>query len=525
MEILDINYLNTTTLISVSSGTDTVSYLFDRNYKKQYESDVVQEVTIGVTFLLSKNISRIALQNHNFKKFTVYYNSNSANTFSLNNSPTSVSDWNSNSYTSNFLKFNTIAVDSIWIKASDVMGSDITINCAYPYLESLNSTTVVFIDDLNDTLRIYERDGVTWNLINDNYVLTSTIYQSITKLNNNTIALACGGSRFLQTFIWNSTDWTQSSNKYTITNGYPVIDALNSITIAYINTDRMLRTYTLTGTNWTQTGNAYSMASGFVGSSITKMNSITVAIADEGYNRLGVYSWNGTNWTQTGNFYTIPTMYQPRIEAKDSTTIIFLHGLSGGMLSLYTWDGTNFTIAGSSYSITSSTYRDPAITLLNSNLIATIDDIGQTLRLFYYSSPSWQNYSIAPKLLGELWINDVKFQFENNPTAKGYKPKLNVKESTHELSDGGIVKYVFGKSFESRIDLEYQSREMYDNFFDLYNNKESFVFVPFPTGTAWKGKDIYEVNWIGNFNFLELFNNEWASEKYNGQFVLREIPK
>jgi hypothetical protein len=125
MEILSTNYLDTTTLINVSSGTDTSSYLFDRNLVTYYQSSGrntnTSGVTIGVTFAASKNISRIALQGSNLKDFTIYYNSNTANTFNLTNCATTVSDWSQNSSTAIFLKFNTIAVTSVFILCTGTM--------------------------------------------------------------------------------------------------------------------------------------------------------------------------------------------------------------------------------------------------------------------------------------------------------------------------------------------------------------------------------------------------------------------
>lgn len=260
MEILTTNYLNTTTLVSVASGTDTVDRLFNRiaedNY---YESSGYATntagVTIGISFVVAKSISRIALQGINLKDFSVYYNSNSANTFSITSAETSVSDWSNNSDTSVYLKFDTISVDSVFV------------------------------------------------------VCTAT------------------------------------------------------------------------------------MAGG-----------------DE-------------------------------------------------------------------------------------------------------------------KRISQLWINDKKISFENNPDVGGYKPRLDSKEVVHEMSDGGSTKYVFGEAFESSIKLNYQSQDMYDHLYDLYKAKKTFVFVPFPTGTSWEYDHMYEVNWIGDFNFMQLAGNDWQDLGYTGQFKMEETPK
>ena len=259
MEILTTNYLNTTTLVNVASGTDTVSRLFNREtYNNYYESSGFNTntsgVTIGVTFVSAQNISRIALQGINFKDFTIYYNSNSANTFTLVSAETTTSDWSGNSATGLYLKFSTISVDSVFIE--------------------------------------------------------------------------CTG---------------------------------------------------------------------------------TMAGGDE-------------------------------------------------------------------------------------------------------------------KHVSQLWIGDTKVVFENNPDYKGYKPAIEIKEVSHEMSDGGTIKYAFGEAFDTKIKLEYQSETMYDNLYSVFRDRQAFVFVPFPTGTSWDGDHIYEVNWIGDFGFPQPSGNDWQSLGYSGQFRLKETP-
>ncbi|MCP4648904.1 MAG: hypothetical protein GY853_02320 [PVC group bacterium] len=123
-EILDKSYLNTTTLIAVSSGTDTMSYLFDRT-SKQYQSSGhntnTSAVTIGIEFLSAKNIDRIILQDHNLKNFNIYYNSNSANLFSITSAETGTASWTGNSDTALYLKFATVAATSVFIVATGTM--------------------------------------------------------------------------------------------------------------------------------------------------------------------------------------------------------------------------------------------------------------------------------------------------------------------------------------------------------------------------------------------------------------------
>ena len=128
MEFLYQNIINTTTLISVASGTDTVSYLFDRKSSQQYQSsgynDDTKGVTLTMTYPSNYVIDRIVLENINLKSFKVYYNSNTANTFTLLNAATTVSDWSSNSTTSLYLKFSPITVTVVTIAGTTTMAAN-----------------------------------------------------------------------------------------------------------------------------------------------------------------------------------------------------------------------------------------------------------------------------------------------------------------------------------------------------------------------------------------------------------------
>jgi hypothetical protein len=123
MEILYKNYYNTTTSVYVSTNTDYAQYLFDREKSQQYQSSGdnsdATTTTIRVDFSAAKNVDRIALQNINLKSFKMYYNSNSANLFSLSSALTGTSEWTQNSATSLYLILAaTVSVTSVWIEAT-----------------------------------------------------------------------------------------------------------------------------------------------------------------------------------------------------------------------------------------------------------------------------------------------------------------------------------------------------------------------------------------------------------------------
>ena len=129
----------------------------------------------------------------------------------------------------------------------------------------------------------------------------------------------------------------------------------------------------------------------------------------------------------------------------------------------------------------------------------------------------------SEKRIGQLWINNQYFSLERNPTAKNYKVSIDTKEFAHKMSDGGYALYRIAEKFTADIKLDYVSQTEHDSFYNLYTAWTDFVFVPFPTSTAWDGK-IYSVNWIKSFEF-EQFKNNYKDNGYTGKIRLRETPK
>lgn len=109
-EFYNQNIINTTTQISVDSGTDTVSFLYDGAPGRKYSTENYNSNTSTIlNFSLSAAtvISNIMLVNHNLKQFRVFYNGATAN--SLYSSST-------NSNTSTYISFNSITVSSVQVQ-------------------------------------------------------------------------------------------------------------------------------------------------------------------------------------------------------------------------------------------------------------------------------------------------------------------------------------------------------------------------------------------------------------------------
>ena len=120
MEFLRKNFFDTTTGIVVNSNTATVANLLIRDIRYQYVSDGLNVdetlATIRLNFNETLSVSRIALMGTNLKKFRVFYNGVTANTFALTSTgATSASNFSSNSETSLFLTAEPVDCTSVSI--------------------------------------------------------------------------------------------------------------------------------------------------------------------------------------------------------------------------------------------------------------------------------------------------------------------------------------------------------------------------------------------------------------------------
>lgn len=127
------------------------------------------------------------------------------------------------------------------------------------------------------------------------------------------------------------------------------------------------------------------------------------------------------------------------------------------------------------------------------------------------------------KKIGQLWISGQRYQFERNPSAKNYKPKLERHEYKHRMSDGGTATYVIADKFNADLRYKYYTESGTSSLLTIYEDYDPLVFVPFPTGTSWDSK-IYEVNWIDDFEFHQYTDN-YKNNGFSGRIRLRETPR
>lgn len=117
IEFIRPNLFNTTTSIVVNSNTDAAQFIFDPDVTFQYSSQGLSQdgtiASVRINFDTTTLVSRIALMNHNLKQYRVFYNGLTANTFALENGDTTVSNYSTNSATSQYLRVTQVACTSV----------------------------------------------------------------------------------------------------------------------------------------------------------------------------------------------------------------------------------------------------------------------------------------------------------------------------------------------------------------------------------------------------------------------------
>jgi len=131
--------------------------------------------------------------------------------------------------------------------------------------------------------------------------------------------------------------------------------------------------------------------------------------------------------------------------------------------------------------------------------------------------------SDADEFLGQLIACNEQYELPHNPNFSDYKPALTGVRESKKMADGGYVTYTIAEKFQADIGLKYVPPTVTSELKSIYSATSAWLFCPYPTSSGWDG-DIWEVNWIGKFDFLKPARNERANPLYNGVIKLRETP-
>lgn len=170
--------------------------------------------------------------------------------------------------------------------------------------------------------------------------------------------------------------------------------------------------------------------------------------------------------------------------------------------------------------VTGNTFTPNAATTANS----------ATSNLFVFASTTVSSISIQmddvittgqERTIGELVITDCKVQLDNNPDTGNFTPKLFGKKIRHEMPDGGTSLFIVGNKYRAKMKLRFVSDSITSQLLELYNDGDSFYFVPEGTTTAWAG-EAREVVWVNDWDFT--YGDNAKTQGQNGVIEIEETP-
>jgi len=227
--------------------------------------------------------------------------------------------------------------------------------------------------------------------------------------------------------------------------------------------------------------------------------------------------WETGDKVTDSMIFTTIGAYYPAVAVLNNTNFVIAYADRNdsniGKYTIYPEAGAVSLINSATNTSSFSTNSDTSLYLSFSTLSA--DNV-----YFFVNSTT---VASDEKKCGELYIGDKWLTLDYNPDAKGYKPKRENYEKIHTMSDGGVSKYVIAEKFNSEINLEYITSTTQTILLNMYRENNPINFVPKPTSSSWGG-DIFEMNWIGSFDFEEYQTNV-KTLGFKGKIKLQETPR
>ena len=251
---------------------------------------------------------------------------------------------------------------------------------------SKSASHVAFIDDVNESLRVYFFDGATWVQVGTSFSIPTIGVTALATLSSTRIAFIDDTNDSLRAYDFNGTTWAQVGNGFAIAGvSEPSLAAMSSTRVAFIDAaNDELRTYDFDGTNWALVGNA--LAIGSTTSTLTALSTTRVAFIDSTNDSLRAYDFDGTNWTLTGSGLAIGTVGTPALAALSSNRVAFIDSTNLA-LRTYDFNGTNWAQVGNSLVIATTGW--PALAALSATRVAFMDDINESLRAYDFNGTDW----------------------------------------------------------------------------------------------------------------------------------------
>lgn len=127
----------------------------------------------------------------------------------------------------------------------------------------------------------------------------------------------------------------------------------------------------------------------------------------------------------------------------------------------------------------------------------------------------------AEKAVGRFVATKLLLDFDRIPSSKNYKPKKNMTSVIHKMSDGGVRMQYVSDKFSTDIKFKHITRAFRDNLKTIYDTRDNFIYVAFPTSTSWDGV-FFDCLWTGSFDFFQ-YSDDAVDAGYSGKINLDEV--
>jgi hypothetical protein len=219
---------------------------------------------------------------------------------------------------------------------------------------------------------------------------------------------------------------------------------------------------------------------------------------------------------QSSGFNNDSTTTTIRINFSETLTVSRL-ALMGTNVKSMTWFYNGATANTFAFSTTAATTTSNFSANSETSMFFQCTPVNCTSVSFDLKSTMVAN---SEKAVGYIYVGQEHIDFPLIPSAKDYKPSIDTKDITHELSSGKTRIQVIDTVHAAQIKLTHISTSFRDSLREVYNLHSNFVFVAFGTSTGWD-EFLFPCVWDGPFDFLTYADN-FSQAGFTGTIRLRE---
>lgn len=191
--------------------------------------------------------------------------------------------------------------------------------------------------------------------------------------------------------------------------------------------------------------------------------------------------------------------------------------MMGTNVKSMTWYYNGATANTFSFTTTAATTTSNFSTNSETSMYFTCTPVACTSVTFDLKTTQSAN---AEKAIGYLYLGQEYIDFPRLPSAKDYKPVLDTKDITHELSDGSTRIHTISTRYAASIKLNHITTSFRDSLKEVYDLHTDFTFCAFGTSTGWD-EFFFPCVWDGPFDFFT-YADDFVAAGYTGTIRLKE---